>query len=115
MQRCGFDAVVCARSDTAVRVTIGPDGRSWASAENSTRNMRLGRFEVEPLLLFLVFVPVSIGLELFHANPVWIFGSSALAIIPLAGLMGKAIEHLAERLGAGLGVLLNASFGNAAE
>jgi Ca2+:H+ antiporter len=77
--------------------------------------MRLGRFEVEPLLLFLVFVPVSIGLELFHANPVWIFGSSALAIIPLAGLMGKATEHLAERLGAGLGGLLNASFGNAAE
>ena len=77
--------------------------------------MRLGRFEVDPLLLFLVFVPVSIVLELFHANPVWIFSSSALAIIPLAGLMGKATEHLAERLGAGLGGLLNASFGNAAE
>lgn len=29
--------------------------------------------------------------------------------------MGKATEHLAERLGAGLGGLLNASFGNAAE
>jgi len=77
--------------------------------------MRLGRVEVEPLLLLLAFVPVSIGLELFHANPVWIFSSSALAIIPLAGLMGKATEHLAERLGAGLGGLLNASFGNAAE
>jgi Ca2+:H+ antiporter len=29
--------------------------------------------------------------------------------------MGKATEHLAEKLGAGLGGLLNASFGNAAE
>lgn len=77
--------------------------------------MRIGRFAVEPLLLFLVFVPVSIGLELTHADPVWIFASSALAIIPLAGLMGKSTEHLAEQLGAGLGGLLNASFGNAAE
>jgi Ca2+:H+ antiporter len=41
--------------------------------------------------------------------------ASSLAIIPLAGLMGRATEHLAERLGAGLGGLLNASFGNAAE
>lgn len=45
----------------------------------------------------------------------WVFISSALAIIPLAGLMGKATEHLAEKLGAGPGGLLNASFGNAAE
>ena len=36
-------------------------------------------------------------------------------IIPLAGLMGKATEHLAERVGEGIGGLLNATFGNAAE
>jgi Ca2+:H+ antiporter len=77
--------------------------------------MKLGRFEIDPLSLLLVFVPVSIGLELGHADPVWIFAASAAAIIPLAGLMGKATEHLAEQLGAGLGGLLNASFGNAAE
>lgn len=77
--------------------------------------MRVGRFEVEPLLLLLVFVPVSAVLEFVHADPVWIFASAALAIVPLAGLMGKATEHLAERVGAGLGGLLNASFGNAAE
>ena len=40
---------------------------------------------------------------------------SGLAIIPLAGLMGEATEQLAERLGPGIGGLLNATFGNAAE
>jgi len=77
--------------------------------------MKIGRFEIDPLTILLVFVPVSIGLEVLHADPVWIFITSAAAIVPLAGLMGKATEHLAKRLGAGLGGLLNASFGNAAE
>lgn len=67
------------------------------------------------LNVMLVFVPVAIVLELMHANPVMIFGASCLAIIPLAGLMGKATEHLAESLGEGVGGLLNATFGNAAE
>jgi Ca2+:H+ antiporter len=44
-----------------------------------------------------------------------VFISSAIAIIPLAGLMGEATEKLASRLGAGVGGLLNATFGNAAE
>ena len=63
----------------------------------------------------MVFIPISIILELLHASHVWIFITSALAIIPLAGLMGKATERLSEKLGGGLGGLLNASFGNAAE
>ncbi len=77
--------------------------------------MKIGRLEIGPLTFLLVFVPVSIALKLLHTNPVWIFVTSALAIIPLAGLMGQATEQLAERLGVGLGGLLNASFGNAAE
>ena len=44
-----------------------------------------------------------------------IFVTSCLAMIPLAGVMGKATEHLAERVGEGIGGLLNATFGNAAE
>ncbi len=68
------------------------------------------------LMLFLVFVPITLVLEYFlHASPTVLFVSSAVAIIPLAGLMGKATEMLAERVGAGLGGLLNATFGNAAE
>lgn len=34
---------------------------------------------------------------------------------PLAGLMGRATEQLADKMGAGVGGLLNATFGNAAE
>src|SRR5271163_3387193 len=44
-----------------------------------------------------------------------VFGSAALAIIPLAGWMGRATEVLAARAGEGVGGLLNATFGNAAE
>lgn len=48
-------------------------------------------------------------------NPTALFIVSCLAIIPLAGWMGRATEHLAEHLGQGVGGLLNATFGNAAE
>jgi len=63
----------------------------------------------------LIFVPIAAVLELMHASPLAIFITSALAIIPLAGWMGRATEHLAEKLGEGVGGLLNATFGNAAE
>jgi Ca2+:H+ antiporter len=73
-------------------------------------------FAPENLLnLLLVFVPIAVVLELMHANPIAIFAASGLAIIPLAGWMGRATEHLAEKMGEGLGGLLNATFGNAAE
>jgi len=64
---------------------------------------------------FLIFVPIALILEWTHAPAVWIFGISAIAIIPLAAVMGRATEHLASRMGAGVGGLLNATFGNAAE
>lgn len=67
------------------------------------------------LSVLLVFVPVAFVLERMHVEAHWIFLASAVAIIPLAGWMGKSTEHLAERAGAGLGALLNATFGNAAE
>ena len=68
------------------------------------------------LLLLLVFVPVALVLEyVVHASALWIFLASSAAIIPLAALMGRATEQLAERLGEGVGGLLNATFGNAAE
>lgn len=63
----------------------------------------------------LVFVPIAAFLEFTHGNPVAIFVCSALAIVPLAGWMGRATEHLAEKMGEGIGGLLNATFGNAAE
>jgi Ca2+:H+ antiporter len=68
------------------------------------------------LLLLLVFVPVAIGIELFAPERhTAIFVASVLAILPLAAYMGRATETLAEHLGGGIGGLLNATFGNAAE
>jgi Ca2+:H+ antiporter len=48
-------------------------------------------------------------------SPTAIFVCSALGIIPVAGWIGRATEALAARVGEGLGGLLNATFGNAAE
>jgi len=64
----------------------------------------------------LVFLPVTIALEfLAPERHLLVFAASSLAIIPLAGWLGRATEQLAERLGEGVGGLLNATFGNAAE
>ncbi len=63
----------------------------------------------------LVLVPASLYFEAYGADPLWVFGAAGLAIVPLAGWMGRATEHLASRLGEGIGGLLNATFGNAAE
>lgn len=67
------------------------------------------------MLAMLIFVPISIALHFMHAPAGWVFLVSALAIVPLAGLMGTATEELAKCLGSGIGGLLNATFGNATE
>lgn len=65
--------------------------------------------------LLLVFVPASFAGSLLGVDPVFLFFTTAVAIIPLAGWLGKATEHLTAHVGAGIGGLLNASLGNAAE
>ena len=55
------------------------------------------------------------ALEVVKADPTFVFAASAAAIIPLAGLLGRATEHLTTHVGEGVGSLLNASLGNAAE
>ncbi|MDQ3804402.1 MAG: calcium/proton exchanger [Acidobacteriota bacterium] len=85
-------------------------------ADNSTA--RPARRWLRPSLdWLLVFVPVAAALRFVPGleNPTALFVVSCLAIIPLAGWMGRATEHLAEHLGQGVGGLLNATFGNAAE
>lgn len=63
----------------------------------------------------LIFLPLAILAEILHWPPLVIFAASALAVIPLAGLLGEATEVLAEKVGPRLGGLLNATLGNAAE
>jgi Ca2+:H+ antiporter len=65
----------------------------------------------------LVFVPAAFALRYVPSwhNETALFVVSALALVPVAGWMGNATEHLAHRMGEGIGGLLNASFGNAAE
>lgn len=63
----------------------------------------------------LIFLPIAVYLEFSHGNPTWIFITSMIAILPLAGIMGRATEELAIRAGSTVGGLLNATFGNATE
>lgn len=71
---------------------------------------------VPSLWWFLVCVPIAVAFErLDPERHTWVFAFACLAIIPLAGLMGRATEQLAERAGEGIGGLLSATFGNAAE
>lgn len=61
-------------------------------------------------------VPAAVALEFLR--PDWhagIFVTACLAIVPLAGWLGRATEHLAAKTGPSIGGLLNATFGNAAE
>lgn len=67
------------------------------------------------LYIMLIFVPVAIVLELAHADPVLIFLTAALGIVPLADFIGEATEELATYTGPRIGGLLNATLGNAAE
>ena len=69
----------------------------------------------EPFYWLLLALPLTIVLDLLHVGALGVFLASALAIVPLAGLMGRATESLARTLGSGIGGLLNATFGNAAE
>src|SRR5580693_3585846 len=72
----------------------------------------MGRLNLKYLL---ILIPVAIGLSWSRANPILVFLASALAIVPLAGLMGDATEALARFLGPTIGGLLNASLANAPE
>ena len=64
----------------------------------------------------LAFVPIAIALEyLTPQSHLLVFVAAAIAILPLAAWLGRATEQLADRSGEGVGGLLNATFGKAAE
>jgi Ca2+:H+ antiporter len=64
----------------------------------------------------LLLTPVVLYLHFSHyANQTVIFIVACAAILPLAGWLGHATEHLAAKTNESVGGLLNATFGNAAE
>jgi len=64
----------------------------------------------------LLLAPVTILVDkVTGAGDVALFVLAAVALIPLAWLIGEATEHAAEHTGPGIGGFLNASFGNAPE
>src|SRR5438309_9137396 len=64
----------------------------------------------------LAVAPVAAVLRYaVHAGDVVLFAVAAVALVPLAWLIGESTEHAAEHTGAGIGGFLNASFGNAPE
>ena len=64
----------------------------------------------------LALAPITILVDyVLHPGDVTLFILSALALIPLAWLIGEATEHAAHHTGPGIGGFLNATFGNAPE
>ncbi|WP_031500938.1 calcium/proton exchanger [Bryobacter aggregatus] len=64
----------------------------------------------------LLLSPVVMYLHFTHSqNSTVIFVLACAAILPLAGWLGHATEHLAAKTNDSVGGLLNATFGNAAE
>ena len=67
------------------------------------------------LNLLLLFVPAAIVLDLMHVSPLLIFIASALAIAPLASVLGESTGALASQCGPAIGGILSATMGNATE
>ena len=68
------------------------------------------------LFATLAIAPISIAIHYLTDLPQTAeFALSAVALIPLAWLIGEATEHAAEHTGPGIGGFLNATFGNAPE
>jgi Ca2+:H+ antiporter len=67
------------------------------------------------IYFLLIFAPIAAALEFAHADHIVLFVIAAIALIPLAKLIGDSTEHLATHYGATVGSLLNVTFGNAAE
>jgi Ca2+:H+ antiporter len=81
--------------------------------DNSIIDGKLSKYK--PLYFLVIFAPVALVLEFSHSEPLLIFIFAAIALIPLAKLIGDSTEHLAIHSGTTIASLLNVTFGNAAE
>lgn len=68
-----------------------------------------------PLYWLLLVIPLALTAHYLAWGDMAVFILTALAVIPLAGMIGNATESLAVYTGPRIGGLLNATLGNAAE
>ena len=102
-----------------------PEGEAAAIEEDGdieSKNWMYRAYLVTKMIIFsswmnilLVFVPVGIALHFAHVKPTAVFVVNAIAIVPLAGLLGYATESVARKMGDTIGALMNVTFGNAVE
>jgi Ca2+:H+ antiporter len=67
------------------------------------------------LYALLALGPLVVVLDRIGVSETTLFVVAALALVPLAWLIGDATEHASHHTGAGIGGFLNATFGNAPE
>jgi Ca2+:H+ antiporter len=68
------------------------------------------------LVALLALGPIAVALDRrTNLGDLEVFTLAALALVPLAWLIGEATEHAAHHTGPGIGGFLNATFGNAPE
>jgi Ca2+:H+ antiporter len=82
--------------------------------QSAWRNFPL-KTEHRWLNVLLLAAPMAVLLQVFHAPALIVFVVSALAIIPLATVLGEATGTLASYSGPAVGGLLNATLGNSTE
>jgi len=70
---------------------------------------------VKYLNILLLFAPVAVAGEFLGWSPTIVFWCAALAVIPLASILGEATEELTAHTGPKLSGFLNSTLGNAAE
>ncbi len=101
----------------AIETSYEKELKLKSDGSESIKNEARGLYSMPgpQLLLLLIFLPIALLAHLAGSSEVLIFAASALAIIPLAKLLGEATEVMADKSGPRIGDLLNAIFGNAAE
>ena len=67
------------------------------------------------LSALLVLGPIVIAVDRTGAGDILLFVLAAVALVPLAWIIGESTEHAAQHTGPGIGGFLNATFGNAPE
>jgi Ca2+:H+ antiporter len=82
-----------------------------AAAGTAALRFSLGRWRG----VLVILIPLAVALKLSGGHPVLTFASAALALAPLASMLGDATEQLAAHIGSAAGGLLNATLGNLTE